>query len=436
MTEWLQQNTADLIRDGVLEIGDGYRAKNIEFMPGGGLPFVRVGDVMASTLRVDGIDELPSENQARYEPKVSRPGDSLITMKGTVGRVAFVPDGLRPFVYSPQISYWRSHDRDVIHPRWLRYWLESPEFAWQASATKGATDMADYINLRDQRRMQISLPPLSLQKRIADVLGSIDDLIETNRRRVEVLEEMARAIYREWFVRFRFPGHEDATFVDSPLGPIPEGWEVRRLEDVALLVRGRSYRKHELVDDGGLPFINLKCMMRGGGFRRDGLKRYEGKHNEDQLVGQGDIVLAVTDLTQGREILARATLVPRLEEPAGVISLDVARVVPIDASERLWVFAALRWSDFADRVKEFANGSTVLHLSPVHVAEGPVLWPSGDLRSRFIDMVAPTLASVDELNDASDRLAAMRDQLLPGLVTGRIDVSSLDLDALVEGAVV
>ena len=174
-------------------------------------------------------------------------------------------------------------------------------------------------------------------------------------------------------------------------------------------------------------------MMRGGGFRRDGLKRYDGKFSNLQVVGHGDVVLAVTDLTQGREILARATLVPRLPEP-GVISLDVVRIVPAKPSDRLWVFAALRWSDFADRVKEFANGSTVLHLSPDHVAAGNVLWPTEDLRASFASTLAPTFSLMDELLDASDRLAALRDVLLPKLVAGQIDVSKLDLDALTEAA--
>ena len=146
------------------------------------------------------------------------------------------------------------------------------------------------------------------------------------------------------------------------------------------------------------------------------------------------IVLAVTDLTQGREILARATLVPRLREPQGVISLDVARIVPRAADERLWLFGALRWSDFADRVKEFANGSTVLHLSPDHVAAGLLLWPPDGLRSAFVRDLEPILAMVDELHDSSDRLAAMRDLLLPKLMTGQIDVSRLDLGELAEVA--
>ena len=239
------------------------------------------------------------------------------------------------------------------------------------------------------------------------------------------------AIYREWFVKFRFPGRSDVPLVDSALGPIPEGWETRRVRDVSDVVRGRSYRSAELVEEGGLPFVNLKCMARGGGFRRDGLKRYIGKYKSGQLVSEGDIVLAVTDLTQGREILARATRVPRLAEGHGVISLDVVRVVPNGDSDRLWVFAALGWSDFPDRVKEYANGSTVLHLSPKHLEEAELLWVPEQVRERFTAVIAPMLAQISELSEQTSALKGLRDLLLPKLVTGQIDVSSLDLDALV-----
>src|SRR4051812_33581083 len=99
MMAWSKGTTADLIRSGVLEIGDGYRAKSAEFVPDGGLPFVRVSDVGRSTIQLDGLDELPADNAPSYGSKVSRPYDSLITMKGTIGRVAFVDNRVRPFVY-------------------------------------------------------------------------------------------------------------------------------------------------------------------------------------------------------------------------------------------------------------------------------------------------------------------------------------------------
>lgn len=280
----------------------------------------------------------------------------------------------------------------------------------------------------------LDLPSARTQLGAAELLATIDDLIENNRRRIEVLEKMTQMIYREWFVNFRYPGHEDASFVDSPLGPIPEGWEVRPLGELATIVRGRSYRKYELAEEGGLPFVNLKCMMRGGGFRIDGLKRYTGDYKPEQLVSHGDIVLAVTDLTQGREILAQATLVPRMTEEQGVISLDVARILPNSGQERIPLFFSLRCTDFADRVKEYANGSTVLHLSPKFVEQNELAWPEQSLRLRFRELSEPMVVVIDDLRESAERLASIRHLLLPKVVTGEIDLSELNFDALVGAA--
>ncbi len=115
---WESTTTTELIREKALLIGDGYRAKNSEFVDDGGLPFIRVGDI-TSRIRTDVRDELPLSRVEHYEPKVSQTNDSLITMKGTVGRVARVSSTTRRFVYSPQISFWRVRDP-------LRLWPDPP----------------------------------------------------------------------------------------------------------------------------------------------------------------------------------------------------------------------------------------------------------------------------------------------------------------------
>lgn len=370
---------------------------------------------------------------AKWTRRVTpQPGDVVFTYEATLHRYALIPEGFRGCL-GRRIALIRP-DRSVVLPRFLHLLMLGPVWRETINSRVISGSTVDRIPIIDFPDFPIEVPDLATQRAVVEVLGAIDDLVENKRRRVEVLEKMAKAIYREWFVHFRYPGHENATFVDSPLGPIPEGWEVKPLHDAATLVRGRSYRKNELVDEGGLPFVNLKCMMRGGGFRRDGLKRYDGHFKEEQLVRAGDVVLAVTDLTQGREILARATLVPQLPGGVGVISLDVARIVASVPEDRLWTFAALRWSDFADRVKEFANGSTVLHLSPTHVAEGDIIWPIKGLREQFVALLEPVTLAIDDLNEAAERLASIRGLLLPKLVTGQIDVSSLDLGAAVEAS--
>jgi type I restriction enzyme, S subunit len=394
-----------------------------------GIPVVMPKDMAAGRVDETSIARISPETADRLSQHLLAEGDIALSRRGDVGRSAWIGAGDLPVLCGTGSMRVHPGAPSFIDPDYLRYFFRSHLAVDYLNAQAVGATMPN-LNAGIVTGMPVPILPRGRQRFAAAVLRSLDELIENNRRQIEVLEQMAQAIYREWFVHFRYPGYEVATFVDSPLGRIPEGWDVRQLGQLGMVVRGRSYRKYELVETGGLPFINLKCMQRGGGFRRDGLKRYEGKHKPDQEVRHGDIVLAVTDLTQGREILARATLVPRLDEQVGVISLDVVRIVPRDSDDRLPLLFSLRCTDFADRVKEYANGSTVLHLSPTHVSEGAVLWPSRLLRQRFRELCEPTIGLIDDLTDSADRLASIRDLLLPKLVAGQIDVS--DLDAVVE----
>jgi type I restriction enzyme S subunit len=151
----------DLIRDGVLEIGDGYRAKNSEIGTPG-LPFIRAGD-LNNGIDTSGAEVLRHESVARAGTKVSRSGDVAFTSKGTIGRFARVTDGTEPCVYSPQVCFWRSLDRQKLHPAVLYCWMQSGDFMSQVEAVAGQTDMAPYVSLRDQRRMDVPLFPDSQQ---------------------------------------------------------------------------------------------------------------------------------------------------------------------------------------------------------------------------------------------------------------------------------
>src|SRR5262249_4383058 len=150
--------------------------------------------------------------------------------------------------------------------------------------------------------------------------------------------------------------------IDSPIGPIPNGWEIRRMGEVADIFRGRSYRSVDLAEEGGLPFLNLKCLDRDGGFRRSGLKRYTGEYKASHVAKKGDIVMGVTDMTQERRIVARAALVPTLDKEFGICSMDLVRIEPKPSVIKAFLYSFLRYSSFADKVKQYANGANVLHL--------------------------------------------------------------------------
>ncbi len=265
-----------------------------------------------------------------------------------------------------------------LHKPFLFYRLASTTL-WELR-TGSAQAQITIEHLKDY---EIEFPPLPLQRRIAGILSAYDELIENGERRIRILEAMARALYREWFVHLRFPRHEKALRMDSPLGPIPKGWEVKAVGEIAETLRGRSYRSVDLAEEGGLPFLNLKCLDRDGGFRRSGLKRYIGEYKDSHVARKGDIVMAVTDMTQERRIIARAALVPTLGDEFGICSMDLVRIEPKPPMPKSFLYCFLRFSSFADEVKQHANGANVLHLSPERITDFRFPVSTPELMSRF-----------------------------------------------------
>jgi type I restriction enzyme S subunit len=351
-----------------------------------------------------------------------KPGDLLLTSVGTLGSVYVVKHGDRFYFKDGNLTWFRNFKN--LHSNFLYYWIGSPQGkAELQKCTIGSSQSAYTIVLL--KGMELSLPPLSTQRRIAGILSAYDELIENSQRRIKILEAMARALYREWFVHFRFPGHESVPRVQSALGEIPQGWEVKKLGEVANTLRGRSYRSADLAEEGGLPFLNLKCLDRDGGFRRSGLKRYTGEFKDIHIAKKGDIVMAVTDMTQERRIVARAALVPTLDNEFGIFSMDLVRIEPKSGFPKAFLYSFLRYSSFADEVKQHANGANVLHLSPDRITDYRFAAPPTELMNRFESFVAAVVEKIDTLANKTDNLRRTRDLLLPRLLSGPIEVETI-----------
>jgi len=250
--------------------------------------------------------------------------------------------------------------------------------------------------------VQVTAPDLSQQKQIASVLSTYDNLIENNNRRIQILEQMAQAIYQEAFAT-----------INGKNAP---------LSDVITIYRGKSYAGDELSDTEGLPFVNLKCIDRDGGFRKSGLKRFTGKYKDTQKVIAGDIVMAVTDMTQDRRIIARAARIPTLDGGFGIISMDLVKIEPKDSNDKDYIYSLLRWSDFSDEVKNHANGANVLHLIPDRITDYKTHIASIGRQEEFGRKVNPILTLIDKFELQNENLRRSRDLLLPKLVTGEIKV--------------
>ena len=256
------------------------------------------------------------------------------------------------------------------------------------------------FNLGQLRAIRLRLPPLALQKTIAGLLGSMDDLIESNRRRIELLEQMAQAIYREWFVHFRYPGHENNELVDSPLGPIPSGWSATRLGDVVELAYGKALKADS---------------------RRTGDVVVVGSSGP---VGSHD-----TPLCSGPTVV-----VGRKGNVGSVIWVN-SDCYPIDTTFYVRTELPLRFVYQSLRVAEFINShAAVPGLSREQAYGLPFLSPMAPLVDRYEEITSPLDRLAATLAASNEVLGSLRDLLLPKLVTGEIDVSNLDLDGVLEKA--
>ena len=306
-------------------------------------------------------------------------------------------------------------NQEVADPSFYHYYFKSPICRIGSIVTQG---VQAGIRANDLKRLRVHIPDLETQTRIASILSAYDDLIENNRRRIQLLEQAARLLYKEWFVHLRFPGHEHVTITDG----VPEGWEKTAINEYATVVRGKSYRSSEIVESGGKPFVNLKCVARHGGFRLDGLKRFSGPHRDDQVVVAGDIVIAVTDMTRDRHIVAHAARVPAAMSEEGVFSMDTVKIIPNAAVDISWFYYLLRFSEFSRVVREHATGTNVLHLKPKQIENYAAVFPTRMLQESFGEATQDILGQQDNLVIQNDRLGQARDLLLPRLMNGELVV--------------
>lgn len=187
-----------------------------------GYPSIRTPNIGCGYFILDGVNRVSEETYQLWSRRaVPKPGDLIMAREAPVGNVALIPPGLQPCLGQRTLLIRPDHSK--VEPSFLNYFLNGPHAQGLIHAkTNGAT--VAHLNMKDVRTMQLpELPPLPQQRRIAGILSAYDELIENSQRRIRILEAMARALYREWFVDFRFPGHEKLPRIASPLGDIPQG---------------------------------------------------------------------------------------------------------------------------------------------------------------------------------------------------------------------
>ncbi len=398
MSEWREIKLGDLVARGVAEIRTGpfgtqLRASDYSSE---GVPVINVRNLGYGTVRTAEIERVGFDVQERLRGHLLAQGDVVFGRKGAVDRHILVTQKEAGWMQGSDCIRMRLLEGSPISPAFLSKTLLTPSHkAWmEAQASYGAT-MAS-LNQAIIGRISVSVPELPRQRRIAAVLAAFDELIEINERRIELLEDLARSLYREWFARFRFPGHEAVEFVDSELGPIPERWEALRLGEIAQLRYGRS-----------LPATK----RRPGPFAVVSSAGVVGEHDDALVEGPG-IVLG------------------RKGNVGSVWWLD-DDFFPIDTTYYVTSDLPLGFLYWQLSDLQFDNShAAVPGLSRDHANSLLVIRPDQATVRRFGEHHMRVFNAIAVLSAQSEALIATRDLLLPRLVTGRLEISDIDLGAL------
>jgi type I restriction enzyme S subunit len=380
-----------------------------------GYPSIRTPNIGRGYFILGNVNRVSDETYRKWTRRaVPKVGDLIMAREAPVGNVAIIPDGLQPCLGQRTVLI-RCNNLKVI-PRYLVYLLVGPIVqATIHSMTNGVT--VPHLNVEDIRTLPLpDLPPLPTQRKIASILSAYDDLIENNTRRIQILEKMAQAIYREWFVHFRFPGHEEARMVDSgtELGEVPEGWEVARLMEIAEEIR-RSVNPEEV--DPETPYLGLEHLPRKS-IALDTWGKAEDVNSTKLAFEKNEILFGKI-----RPYLHKVGVAPI----SGICSSDTIVIKPKQPKYFSLAVSVISSNEFVAHATQTSQGTKMPRANWDVLVRYHLVIPPDTLLSQFNSIVENIIFLIQNLVFKNRNLRQQRDLLLPKLVSGELDVSELEI---------
>jgi len=466
-SEWMLKKLGDLVSH-----QKGYAFKSKDYREAG-CGIARVSDFTERSIEVSSCKYLADELVSNHDSVMLKTGDIVVATVGSwpnnpesvVGKTIRVPPEANNFLLNQNAVKLSANSK--IDQTFLFYLLKTHSFRdYIVSTAQGSANQAS-ITLESIFDFLSRIPPLSEQKVIAQILGSLDDKIELNLRMNETLEGMTQALFNSWFVNFdpiidnaleegnsipeeltkraeirrkaladgttnrevakQFP---DTFQLTEEMGWIPEGWELTTIGDIASIIKGKSYKSSELKESN-TALVTLKSFKRGGGYRKDGLKEYVGEFKPEQEVFSGDLVIAYTDVTQAADVIGKpAIIIANKKYDRLVISLDVAVVRPHSESLKYFLFGLTQSRHFQDHTASYSTGTTVLHLSKKAVPSYIFTLPKEFLLLEYQNFTKSIFAEIQNRTDQENNLSKLRDTLHLKLISGELRVP--DAEKLVE----
>lgn len=304
----------------------------------------------------------------------------------------------------------------VTDSKFVYYFVTSPWFREIAIKSMVGSSGRQRVQQSVLENLEVNLPSLDEQRRIAGILGSLDDKIELNRRINANLEAQAQALFRSWFVDFE--PFRDGPFVDSQLGKIPQGWKVGTINEIIQILSGYAFKSDTFTEAGPYRLITIKNVQ-DGSLNIDGvayLSEIPDKIPQHCNLAIGDILLSLTGN------VGRVCIVDR---DGLLLNQRVAKLQPKDKRNTFFTYALFRQDSFKQYLIQIAKGTAQLNLSPVETSNTKIVLPNQDILLQFGEIGQPLFDNIVSNCKEIITLSALRDTLLPKLVAGEIDLENI-----------
>jgi type I restriction enzyme S subunit len=400
-------------------VGDGAHAKIKRQATG--ILYLTCKNFKEGNLDLSNCDHISHEDYEKYfrsdSKALTKPDtdDILFSIIGTLGE-SYVYRDSDKFGISSSVSILRP-DRNIIKPKYLFYWIKSYAFQKALYGIKGGVAQS-YVSLDMIKALPLHYPPLPIQQKIADILSKYDDLIENNRRRIELLERSARLLYKEWFVRLRFPGHEHTPIIDG----IPEGWKYLKLEEVISDIidyRGKTPKK--LGGDwsnSGIPALSALNVKNNQLINLDKCKFVNESLYEKWMKTE----LQKYDILMTSEAPLGELYYLTSEQKFCLSQRLYAIRANVDVIKPAMLFCTLLTPKTQAEIHSRETGTTVFGIRQSALREISILVPSIELQELATETLDSIFEQKEVLQKQNQKLKQARDILLPKLMNGEIEV--------------
>ena len=385
-------------------------SKGREFF-GEGFPFLSFSNVFNNYFIPDELLDLVQSSEKEQNDYSIKRGDVFVTRTSeTSDELGMSCVALKDYptaTYNGFTKRMRPINADRVLPEYIGYYMRMPSFRGNFRAFSTMTTRASLRN-EDLLSLEVLLPSLEIQKRIASILLNYDNLIKNNQKQIKLLEEASQRLYKEWFVDLHFPGYESTTITDG----VPDGWNHNTVDSIVNLLSGYAFKSTTFDDSGDFKIVTIKNVQDGffDGENVNRILEMPSKMPDHCVLQDGDILLSLTG-NVGRVCLVN-----------GENYLLNQRVAKLDSKFKGYTYCLFRSKDMFDAMNNLANGAAQQNLSPIRTGNIEIPIPNDTLLADFEKIINPIIKKILILNKEISELKQARDRLLPKLMSGEIEV--------------